>query len=264
VLVGGRERAVAVMPDIEEMKAKVREAIIRPAVTEKDMYWSHGVCQRIARSRVFELFINAVIAVHVVWFALDAEFNDELVPTQAPLVFQVGEQLFCLIYFFEWAVRFGALQLKADGFKDNWFIFDTVLAVLVVSDTWVMYVIFQLANVSNDQGFQNASLFRVFRMARLIKMTRILKLLRWMPELMIFLHGIQVATRSVCVTLLLLGIIMYIYAIIFMNLTKGTPLRNPKFSNLSQSIMTLLLEGVIPDQKGIVDYMMATLPAPSL
>mmetsp|Transcript_59321 Transcript_59321/g.103504 ORF Transcript_59321/g.103504 Transcript_59321/m.103504 type:complete len:294 (-) Transcript_59321:22-903(-) len=73
------------------------------------------------------------------------------------------------------------------------------------------------------------------------------RLLRAMPELMIMIKGMAVATRSVFFTLTLLGIIIYLFAITFRQLTEGMPLGEKYFRSVPDAMTTLLLRGTLPD-----------------
>lgn len=101
------------------------------------------------------------------------------------------------------------------------------------------------------------------------------KLLRTMPELMLLIKGIVVATRSVFFTLALLAIIIYVFAIIFMQLAKDVPdlglrrdfvptsgnatvaeLEYLYFDRFGSSMHTLLFEAVLPDLKDFMNEIM--------
>eukprot|EP00435_Cladocopium_sp_Y103_P027041 s1014_g6.t1 len=58
---------------------------------------------------------------------------------------------------------------------------------------------------------------------------------------------IVVATRSVFFTLALLGIFIYVFSIIFIQLTRDTTLGDKYFTRFTESMLTLLLDAVLPD-----------------
>jgi len=78
-------------------------------------------------------------------------------------------------------------------------------------------------------------------------MARMVRLLRAMPELMILVKGMAVATRSVFFTLCLLLIMIYVFGIAFTQLARDTPLQELYFPSVPDSMSTLLLRGTLPD-----------------
>merc|ERR1740138_403190 len=95
---------------------------------------------------------------------------------------------------------------------------------------------------SNDQkgvGL-DATMLRLFRLVRLSRMARMARLLRWMPELMILLKGLWLASRSVFFTLVLLVGTIYIFALVFRQITDGTALGEAYFSTVPVSMGSLL------------------------
>merc|ERR1719217_714752 len=93
----------------------------------------------------------------------------------------------------------------------------------MVLETWVFTVIVLILGIGEESsGGGNAGIMRLARLMRLSRMARMGKLLRVMPELMIMIKGMKAATRSVCFTLVLLTIVMYVFAIAFTQLSDGT------------------------------------------
>merc|ERR1712217_840468 len=86
-------------------------------------------------------------------------------------------------------------------------------------------------------------------------MARMAKLVQYMPELMILIKGMAVATRTVLYTLFLLMIIVYVFSIAFMQMTKGTEMQDTYFGSVIGSMSVLLMEGILPDQAGFMKKM---------
>merc|ERR1719159_487672 len=114
-----------------------------------------------------------------------------------------------------------------------------MLVTLMIFETWVMTIIYLIIGTGNDNsGLGNASILRLVRLLRLTRMARMARLLRAMPELMILVKGIFVATRSVFFTLCLLFIVIYVFGIAFTQLVgKWMP---AEFGTVSESMHTLL------------------------
>jgi len=99
-------------------------------------------------------------------------------------------------------------------------------------------------------GLGDASLLRLVRLLRLTRMARMAKLLRALPELMILIKGMVAACRSVVLTLSLLVVVIYIFAILFTQITFGTDVGSNYFSSVSNSMYTLLVYGTFLDNVG--------------
>merc|ERR1719265_1812429 len=117
----------------------------------------------------------------------------------------------------------------------------------MVFETWLMTLIAMLITGSSGSLGLDASVLKLFRMVRLTRMARMARLLRWIPELLILLKGLWLASKSVFFTLVLLMITIYVFALTFRQLTDGTEIGEHYFRNVPCSIASLLLEGTLPD-----------------
>jgi len=93
---------------------------------------------------------------------------------------------------------------------------------------------------------------RLVRLARLTRMGRLARLLRAVPELIILIKGIGVASRSVFFTLILLLVIIYFFAIVLKQFLVGTAVGQRYFNSVPEAMISLLLDAVLPDQATIV------------
>merc|ERR1719512_7318 len=171
----------------DEMKQKVRKAIGRPEYSVTDYYKEEGIPQLIARSQIFDVVTLCVVAVNAVWLGLSTELNQAAVLSDAPWPFQVGEHFFCSYFIFEWFIRFVSFADKRDCPKDAWFVCDTVLAWLMVFETWFITLLYAVLGANDEaaSGLGNAGMLRMLRLLRLTRMARMARLLRAMPELMV-------------------------------------------------------------------------------
>lgn len=250
------------LADAEEMKQRVRDAILRPPRTEADFYRVGSIWTSIACARQFEWSTLFVITFNALWLMIDSQYNLELVSINQHWVFQTADHFFCSYYVFEWIVRFMALKRKLDGLRDKFFVLDTFLVVSVVLDTWIFLFFFAVTDNMHDNSSASAGapLFKMFRLVRLLRLARIVRLVRTIPELMILIRGIAVAARSVFVTLLLMFVIIYGFTIACMQLTKNSDMRQTHFPSVGQTMMNLLLRGVLPDQRELVEDLSAEDP----
>lgn len=239
-----RKSRKAVFADVESMKEKVRQAICEDTYDVCDFYKTTGCSQYIARSPVFDNFMLIIIAANAVWIGYDTDYNNADSLYDAPWVFIVAENAFCIIFLFEWVVRFLAFELKSNTLKDVNFVFDTVLVVFMVGETWLTNIVIKVVlpsnSTSNSSGAGNASILKLVRLIRITRIARMARLLRAMPELMILVKGMAVAMRSVMFTLGLMVVILYVFGIAFTQLAKDTAIEEKFFSNVGSSMNTLL------------------------
>lgn len=237
-----------VFADVAAMKQKLREAILKPKYNVCDYYKKDGMFQWIARHNNFEFLTLLIIAFNALWMAIDAEYNHEDLLSDAHVVFQVAEHFFCAYFLGEWFVRFMAFEVKADGMKDNWFVFDSALMLLTVIETWVLSALMSMIASDDVSSILPAPLLRLLRLLRLMRMARMAKLLKTMPELMILIKGMSMATRSVFFTCCLLVILIYVFAIAFTQLLRNTTTGDEHFNGVAASMITLALYGTLLDE----------------
>lgn len=244
-----------VFPHPEAMKEKVRMTLCKKENTLSELYHSSGFWRYIAIHPRFEQVTLSVIAFNAMWIAVETELNDETLLMKSPIVFQLMEHFFCLYFLFEWFVRFMAFRTKKHCLQDRWFCFDSGLLVLMILETWAMNLFIALTGEGLDGGMGDASILRLVRLVRILRMARMAKLVQCMPELMILVKGMAVATRTVLYTLFLLMIIVYVFSIAFMQLTKGTEMQELYFESVLGSMSLLLMEGILPDQAAFMKRM---------
>jgi hypothetical protein len=236
-----------VFADEEAMKAKMRQALIRPSYNTMNQYHTSGCCQAIARSSFFENTTFLVIMMNAFWIAVDTDHNEAQLLIDAQPVFQVAENVFCTYFFAELWVRFGAFAKKRDCLRDFWFSFDAILVFSMAVETWVITII--MLAFGPSEGSANLGSFSILRLARLVKMcrmARMARLLRMVPELIVIIRGIGVAFRSVAFFILLTAIIIYVFAVAFTQVSKDSELGKEYFPTVPEAMNRLLLDGMLP------------------
>jgi len=155
------------------------------------------------------------------------------------------ENAFCIFFVFELIVRFGAFKRKKSCCTDMWFMFDLMLGLLMVGETWVLPFILWVSD--NHQPGRGAwSVLRVARMLKLARLGRMARLLRIFPEVVTLAKGIKLAVRSVFFTSLILAVMVIVFGIIFKIQSEGNE-DMEMFGTLSSSMWVLLIEGVLLD-----------------
>jgi voltage-gated sodium channel len=237
------------------MKQKMQEALIKGEYNVFDFYHETGCAQRIARSQLFENFTFLVITLNAVWLAIDADYNNAAMIVDADPVFQIAENLFCLYFSSELVIRFFAFARKCNCVKDFWFVFDFILVFTMVLETWVVTLAMTvLAKDGSGMGNSGgASVLRMFRMAKMGRVARMARILRAVPELVVLLKTIGVASRSVFFFLLFWTIIIYIFGLGLRQVTKGTDAGERYFASVPEAMNSLLLQGIVPAQASFID-----------
>jgi len=253
-----------VFADAEMMKEKVREQIMKKSYDVSDYYYKTGVAQYIARHHLFEEATLVIIALNAIWISIDTDYNHETLLVNADWGFQAVENMFCAYFTFELVTRFASFEKKTNCMRDLWFIFDTLLVVMMVAETWVMSLVIVLSSGSSggSSSLGNVSVLRIARLLRLTRMARMARLLRAVPELVILIKGLVAAARSVFFTLMLLLVLLYVFSIAFKQLTDGMGTEvTGHFPDVASGMNTLWFYGTLLEE---VTSLANTLKAESI
>jgi hypothetical protein len=85
------------------------------------------------------------------------------------------------------------------------------------------------------------------------------RILRAIPELMILVKGMVVAARSVFFTLCLLLVVVYVFAIAFVQLTDGTEVGEEYFDTVPTAANSLILHGTLLEECPVVVNMLGEI-----
>lgn len=235
----------------ENVKAALSSKPTHKDVTE--YYYTTGVFQYVARHPIFENATLAVIALNAVYIAIDTDWNKDA-PLEAqstrdledsPWYFFSMEHLFCIYFTIELIIRFGAFARKRDCLKSGWFVFDSILVVLMVFETWILLLVGSLSGTRPGSILGDTAVLRLFRLLRL---SRLLRMLKSLTELRILVKGMITAMTSVFYVMCLLVSVTYIFAIAFTQLAVGTETVGQKyFANVSLSMYSLLIHAAFMD-----------------
>eukprot|EP00929_Paragymnodinium_shiwhaense_P081900 TRINITY_DN42965_c0_g1_i1.p1 TRINITY_DN42965_c0_g1~~TRINITY_DN42965_c0_g1_i1.p1 ORF type:complete len:706 (+),score=100.17 TRINITY_DN42965_c0_g1_i1:76-2193(+) len=244
-------RRAAVFPDKRRSAAMLLHCMSTVEYDVRNCYRSDGFAQRVARSVWFETLTILVVSANALWIGIDADHNIGTDNFGAGLLpFQVVDSLFCCFFIAEVLIRYAAFLRTRDALKDAWFVFDSFLVVLLIVDTWVFSLIFVMLESTTDVStpmIGGTSLFRLLRLFRLSRSLRMIRLLKAIPELYMLVKGMMAAARSVCLALMLLVLIIYLFGITFRILADGYPIGERYFPSVLRSMSSLLLVGTIPD-----------------
>jgi len=247
------QKPKAVFADAEMMKRNARQKLIKPQHHVADFYHKRGTFQAIAKSRQFDNVTFFFIFVNAIWISIDADYNDALILNDAEPQFIIMENIFCFYFTTEVFIRFMAFKHKRNCMKEAWFVFDFILVLLMVLETWILTLVVALAGGDGFALGGNLSMIRVVRIVKMLRVSRMARLLRAIPEVVILVKGIGAASRSVIVFCTLWAMIIYVFAVVFKEFTVGQSTGNMQFDSVWIAANTLLLNGVFPMHAEIVN-----------
>jgi hypothetical protein len=226
-------------PDADELKANIRRSVLHPYRVEQ-LYYETGLARTIATSERFDTVTMAVIGINALWMAIDIDINGSKKAMDKDVFFQLVEWLFYGYFLFEWLIRFASFRSKFAGFRDHWFLFDSLLMLLMTVDSFLPVI------MSSDGS--RLSILRVIRLVKVVRMARVARLLRHFPELLVLCKAIVIASRSVLSTMVMLCSLTYVFAVMFRDLTVDSDeLKHKYFKTVPHSMKSLLFEVCLPD-----------------
>jgi len=249
--------------DLVEHADEVKDGITRLVskgvrTTTNDRYDTTGLWQKIARHHVFEHVTLGVIALNAIWMAVDTDWNKAETLPEAGAIFQVMEHAFCTYFSVELFIRFRAFHRKVECCYDSWFVFDSLLVILMVSETWLLLIISSLMNVEAKFPLGNTALLRL---VRLLRLSRLLKMLKSMPELQVLVKAMVTAMKSVLYVMCIFLGVLYVFGILCTQLSVDTAMGQMFFGNVLHSMYSLMVYATFLDE---VSHFMDNIRAESI
>mmetsp|Transcript_82862 Transcript_82862/g.130587 ORF Transcript_82862/g.130587 Transcript_82862/m.130587 type:complete len:624 (+) Transcript_82862:125-1996(+) len=217
----------------------------------EQLKYNDTVFGTIAKSKSFELLTMALISLNAVAIGYDADYDARWGKAEnlynGPIGFIVLEWIFAIYFTVEVIIRFCAYKTKIDCIFDAWFVFDTVLVLMMVAETWILPVV----SSGGPLG-----MLSVLRLLRLLRITRMARLMRAVPEMMVIIKGMVAATRTVACTGALLVLVLYTFAILFTSEYHQGDIEDDSddileweqfFGSMGKSMFTLFIMGTILD-----------------
>lgn len=214
-------------------------------------------CRRVAQSGGFVFLQMTAILLNTMVIGLDVEYNVDSASESTKQIFAIVDHLFCAFFTGEIIIRFGAMN-KTPNFattcrkvwKDKWFVFDLVLVVPMVFETWGIAFFFWLAGAeASSSGVSSFTTLRLLRLMKLGRIGRVARVLKFFPEIFMMIKSIIAAMRAVLVTFGFLLFLLYIFAIIFKSRAANSDIEE-LFPNIFASMWQLLLNGAFMDNVG--------------
>eukprot|EP00929_Paragymnodinium_shiwhaense_P098350 TRINITY_DN5983_c0_g1_i10.p1 TRINITY_DN5983_c0_g1~~TRINITY_DN5983_c0_g1_i10.p1 ORF type:complete len:1411 (+),score=301.65 TRINITY_DN5983_c0_g1_i10:585-4235(+) len=154
---------------------------------------------------------------------------------------------FCSIFVAEAVLRATSFRERHYMVEDWSFIFDSCLTCVMVVDTWIMPLI-AYAFLEGDFVAKLPTGVNMIRLLKVLRLGRLARLAQATPEAMVLLKGLYGAMRSVAMMLCLLLLVLYIFSIVFMQMTAGNGSRDKYFPDIFVSMYNLLLRGAFMDE----------------
>merc|ERR1719291_1098270 len=102
-------------------------------------------------------------------------------------------------------------------------------------ETWVLVALYSFLGIDVGGFGQASSMLRLIRLFRLARVARAARLLHAAPELLILAKGIFAAIRSVIAVMCLLSLVVYVFAILFVQLLSGSAVAVGMFENVPEA-----------------------------
>lgn len=226
--------------EIKSLAKSVMDSINNKDVLDPEkLYSKTGCCQAIARSSVFKSFTMAMVLLSTFWIAIDTDYNQG----QGDGVFFLMDNVICAYFCFEISIRWLAYQVPRDALSDNSFLFDLFLAVSMAVETWGWMLMAAFVGFEKHQASPGITpSLRALRLIRITRAFRMSRIFRFVPELMILLHGMFQAIRSVLTTLLLLVLVTYTFAVAMTQLLQNKSIGGGRFDSVPEATTFLLLQ----------------------
>lgn len=176
--------------------------------------WADSFFGRLAANKKFEGLTFFFIGFNSLYIGYDADYSsttgkpDALYAADMPIGFKIMENIFCVYFTGEVVVRLIGFKSKKSCFTDKWFVFDSILVIMMLLETWI-FPIFGLSGSLNQLS--------VLRLLRLLRISRMARLMKKVPELMIIIKGLIASFRSVSCTAILQVLILYVWSILFVS-----------------------------------------------
>ncbi|CAE7261817.1 Scn11a [Symbiodinium sp. CCMP2456] len=192
----------------------------------------------VGMGQLFRLLVTS----HPCRIAVDTDLNKSKSVWEAPYVFLLAENFFCFVFTMELIICLGSFQ-SASQACEGWFLFDSSLTIMMIWDTWVSFLVEKISghNVISSQ-VRSFTILRVLRILRIARVARAARIINSLPELRVLVKGMVIAMRSTCTILALLLIVVYIFAILFVQLLADSQVGQGWFENVPQAMNFLLLQ----------------------
>jgi hypothetical protein len=254
-----RSRVEWLFPSIEGLKTRIDDSLEHFEYKVEDLYHKAGFAKSVVTNEFFKNFITAVTLANIIWLGFETDHNKADLLCQASLIFQIGDNLFCLIFSFEIAARFLAFKCKYDAFTNGSFVLDGSLALLMVWETWIIVALYLLfGSIGNGNTARGSRMLRILRLVRLVRVARTAKMVERFPVLMTLIRAMAQGFRAVLAVGGLLSLVVYVFALIFTMSLSGEAVFNGKFDTVPVSMKLLFLQVICGPDSSLMNSLVDT------
>eukprot|EP00747_Dinoflagellata_sp_TGD_P186494 gnl/TRDRNA2_/TRDRNA2_43537_c0_seq1.p1 gnl/TRDRNA2_/TRDRNA2_43537_c0~~gnl/TRDRNA2_/TRDRNA2_43537_c0_seq1.p1 ORF type:complete len:637 (-),score=144.65 gnl/TRDRNA2_/TRDRNA2_43537_c0_seq1:87-1997(-) len=195
-----------------------RESVQRKS--QHVMHWTTKLL-KLPSEDVMNMIMVSAIVVNAVVIGLQTEWMCKNLSLKIPTAYVVLEILFCVIFTCELIYKIKKLGMYFFTSEQDvkWNIFEVLLVICQWFDVIGMFVTIDnfesKSEATNKAGVGNYSFMRLLRIVRLLRVLRMVRLLRFVQELNTIVSSILASMRSLCWTILLLVLLIYIVGILF-------------------------------------------------
>jgi voltage-gated sodium channel len=171
----------------------------------------------VVESQFFSMLISVAILANASLIGIQANYMAEHLTAKVPIIFYLSEAFFCAVFSLEISLRFlayGSHFWHMEAWKEN--VFDLTVVLLQILENCTSLALYLQGGEKRLQISENSDGVGVLRILRIVRFLRIIRLLR-LVHIIGELRAIFVATsnsmRSLCWTVMLLLLLVYMLAV---------------------------------------------------
>lgn len=212
--------------NMEEMKKKLmfRSSTKTSVYNAQQQSCTRRKAGKLLNSKFFEYMMSLIIVANCVVIGMQADYSAQHIDEKdAPLSFRICELLFLFFFTFELALRLvvkGCYFFSCNNPDLRWNILDGFLVLAAITD--------EIANLAVEGSDVDVSAARLLRLLRLVRVNRMIKVLRFFKDLRIMILGIMSALTSLLWAGILLFMVIFVFALVFMQFVTDHLASNPK------------------------------------
>eukprot|EP00746_Dinoflagellata_sp_MGD_P001574 gnl/MRDRNA2_/MRDRNA2_102986_c0_seq1.p1 gnl/MRDRNA2_/MRDRNA2_102986_c0~~gnl/MRDRNA2_/MRDRNA2_102986_c0_seq1.p1 ORF type:complete len:622 (-),score=92.82 gnl/MRDRNA2_/MRDRNA2_102986_c0_seq1:9-1874(-) len=193
---------------------------------------------KLVLSRRFNVVFTMLIIINAIYIGIETDNN---LDDAAASGWFAGEMIFTVLFSVELVLRLYGLRLFF--FRDAWNLFDLVLVVMGVIDTFILSMARSMASDGAKKD-ESLNVFMAMRVVRLLRLARIFRLLRFFKELWLLVAGVLNALRTLMWTWMFILLIIYVFGLVATRMLgqeygETDPNMKEYFGTVSASMFTL-------------------------
>lgn len=214
------------MPRDRKESIMTRRAVEWSADAERGFNFCHGFCIRAARRIVglafFEIVWFTVILANSIVLGAQIQWESSHIGADTPLGFTVISVVFTCLFVAELLLRILCHERIYTFFYTGawgWGLFDCLMVLCSITDMILSLGGFDSGSTNTVVG--NVRFIRLLRIVRILRAVRVLKVVQHVGPLRTLISSIMATMYSLTWAMLLLAIMIYVFGIIFCDVTNG-------------------------------------------